>query len=954
MIHAGLRFTYLLPPLLGAMLTTVLLVVVLAKSAKDTSSRLFAVLLGSMTVWCLFTFAMRISPSEAAALPWEKALVAAALCVFVVYYHFTATYVRSRRRGVIAACYLLLAAFILLLAVTGLIIKDVTIASYGYAPVTGKLAGPFFATGFVLIMGGIVNLIRAYRASGSSDERNRLLYLALAVLFPLVGGGLDGFTDFPPAAIWANLIFCLICSVAILKYRLLDIRIVVRKSLAYLFISVLIGLPYAVLLIVLNQLLELQSQTWWVHILLILILAVFLRPLHSRAQTLVDRIFYRDRYNYLQALESFSRHTQSIGELDKLGATIVELVAGALRTKSACLLLASQRDGQFTLTASTGLTEPPPEAVIRAGSPLVRRLERSPDILNLKELDIAPQLQNLSLWERQRIASLDPGLFVPLLTMNKRLLGILVVGAKATGQSFSAEDTQMLRTLSRHLAVVLQNARLYEDALQSRRNLEAWLNSMTDCVVIIAPDSRIQFMNETASKQFGNWVGQPCPDTLAKLEEYTVSILQDHHRPHSEGNNRYVHEFAGREYEIAAAPLLNPERGLSVIHVLRDTSERKRMEEERRKLEQQAQISSRLVAIGEMASGIAHEINNPLTAVIGYAHLLLEQEVPESLRADLVMINEGAQRVSGIVNRLLTFARQHRPRRENLDINTIITTTLELYGYELKTSNIEVTAHLTDEEITTVADPGQLQQLFLNIIVNAEKEMKMAHNGGRLIIRSSCRQGWIRVSFRDNGPGIAPENLERIFDPFFSTREVGEGTGLGLSVCHGIVAEHGGRIYAESEQPGGTTFVIELPVVAAEETPSAAAALEQEKSVPGAKILVIDDERAIRELISQVLNNEGHRVTAVDSAENALAKLRNERYNLILMDMKMPGMSGIELYGHIEEIAGSLARRVVFITGDVMGEDTKQFFKEHNSPYIIKPFSIKKLKQDVNALLIDL
>ena len=243
MIHAGLRFSYLLPPLLGAVLTTVLLVVVLVKSAKDNSSRLFAALLGSMTVWCLVTFAMRASPNEAAALPWEKALVAAVLFVYFIYYHFTTTYVRARRRGITAYCYLLLLTFILILALTDLVIKDVTMASYGYAPVTGPLAGPFFAASFILIMGGMVNLIRAYRASGSSDERNRLLYLAVAGLFPLIGGGLDGFTDLPPAGIWANLIFCLICSIAILKYRLLDIRIVIRKSLAYLFISVLIGLP---------------------------------------------------------------------------------------------------------------------------------------------------------------------------------------------------------------------------------------------------------------------------------------------------------------------------------------------------------------------------------------------------------------------------------------------------------------------------------------------------------------------------------------------------------------------------------------------------------------------------------------------------------------------------------------------------------------------------------------
>jgi signal transduction histidine kinase/CheY-like chemotaxis protein len=951
MTASSFRLGYLLPPLLGVVLTVVLLFLVLAKSARDGRSRLFAVLLGSLGVWCLVTFGMRISPTAAAALPWEKALVVSALCVYVIYYHFTTTYVRKRKQGIVVFCYALLLTLVLLLALTDLVIEDVRTASYGYAPITGPLGGPAFGSSFVLIICGIVNLLRAYRASGSSDERNRILYLAAAGIFPLIGGGLDGFTDLPPAAIWANLIFCLICSVAILKYHLLDIRIVIRKSLAYLFMSVLIGLPYAALLMLLNSYLRLQSQTWWVHSLLILTLALILRPLHSRAQIWVDRVFYRDRYNYLQALERFSRHTQSISELDQLSTTIVELVTGALRTRCASLLLVSPQDGHFYLSASTDASSMSPAAVIREGSPLVRWLERSPNILSVKELDIAPQLQNLSLWERQRIASLDPGLFMPLLTVKNRLFGILVVGAKATDQSFSSEDTQMLSTLSRHLSMVLQNAQLYEDALQSRRNLEDWLNSMTDCVVIVSPDSSIQFMNETAIKHFGNWTGRPCPANLVKLAEYTAAILKHQQQPGSGNNNRCLHEFAGREYEIAAAPLLNPGRDLSVIHVLRDISERKRMEEERRKLEQRAQINSRLVAIGEMASGIAHEINNPLTAVIGYAHLLLEQDIPENLRADLVMINEGAQRVSGIVNRLLTFARQHRPQRVAVDVNTIIASTLDLYAYELKTSNIRVSSHLAGGELITVADPGQLQQLFLNIIVNAEKEMKIAHNGGRLTIRSRQQDGWIRVTFGDDGRGIPTENLERIFDPFFSTREVGEGTGLGLSVCHGIVSEHGGRIYAENVQPGGTTFIIELPVVRAETALPPTSALTEQRAVQGAKIMVIDDEQAIRELISQVLTKEGHRVTAVDNAEQALATLQIERYSLILMDMKMPGMSGMELYGRIQSIAESLARRVVFITGDVMGEDTKQFFEGHQVRYITKPFGIQKLKREINSLL---
>jgi PAS domain S-box-containing protein len=406
--------------------------------------------------------------------------------------------------------------------------------------------------------------------------------------------------------------------------------------------------------------------------------------------------------------------------------------------------------------------------------------------------------------------------------------------------------------------------------------------------------------------------------------------------------------------EATVSPLRNPKGEIIGFRgVGRDVTERKRAEEERRQLEQKAQVTSRLASVGEMAAGVAHEINNPLTGVIGYAQLLMDgKDIPSDIRRDLAAINEGAQRVASIVKRLLTFSRQVKPERRDVDINELIESTLALRAYHLRVNNIKVTIQLAPDLPETVADPGQLQQVFLNLVVNAETEMKLAHGKGKLLIKTEKVDNTIRISFKDNGPGIAKKNLERIFDPFFTTRALGQGTGLGLSLCHGIVAEHKGRIYAESKLGKGATFIMELPVVTEAEQPKPSEpVVEEPEKVAKARILVVDDEQVIRDFVKRVLAGEGYEVETVDNAGDALKKIEGKRYNLVLIDIKMPGMDGVELYRRIQKIAQSLARRVVFITGDIMGAATKKFLSETKAAHIDKPFNAEQLSREVNRAL---
>jgi signal transduction histidine kinase len=248
------------------------------------------------------------------------------------------------------------------------------------------------------------------------------------------------------------------------------------------------------------------------------------------------------------------------------------------------------------------------------------------------------------------------------------------------------------------------------------------------------------------------------------------------------------------------------------VAFIRDITERKQAEDRERQLQEELALSSRLASIGELAAGVAHELNNPLTAVIGYSERLLRNNYDRNTISSLEKINSEALRVSKVIDNLITFARRREPKREYSDINTIVRTALELRAYELKTSNIEVEVELAEDLPEVIADFHQIEQVFLNIILNAEQAMTETQNGGKLIIRTKRLKNSIRISFTDNGPGIPEENIDKIFDPFFTTRGNKDGTGLGLSICHGIVQEHDGKICARSKPGKGTTFNIEIPL----------------------------------------------------------------------------------------------------------------------------------------------
>jgi PAS domain S-box-containing protein len=530
---------------------------------------------------------------------------------------------------------------------------------------------------------------------------------------------------------------------------------------------------------------------------------------------------------------------------------------------------------------------------------------------------------------------------------------------KADGTEFPAElSTNVIKDASGKAIGLITIARDITERKQMERLFKTVTNSSPVGICIIQ-DGNFQMVNPQFQKLTGyseeELLGRDSLDLILADDRDTVrknAIKMLKGELSSPYQFRVVDKNGEYRWVMETVSSI-PYRGRrAILGNYMDITERRQTEERERQLEQELNLAGRLASIGQLAAGVAHEINNPLTGVIGFSHLMLSRDIPEDIKQDLQVIHSEAQRVAKIVENLLVFAHQRKTGREYVNINDIINRVLELRTYEMKVNNIEVEARLASELPLTIADAGQLQQVFLNIVLNAEHFMAKAHNRGRLVVKTEEVNGNIRASFTDDGTGISLENLDKIFNPFFTTKEVGKGTGLGLSICHSIITQHQGRIYAQSQLGKGATFVIELPIVAEPvQTGKAKETGKEPEKSPGAKILVVDDEKAILTFLSRLLTGWGHTVETINNADTALERLKTERYSLILLDIKLPGMSGIELYHHIEKTVPALTRRVMFITGDVMEGTTREFLEKSRAAHITKPLDIEALKKMINHAL---
>jgi two-component system NtrC family sensor kinase len=367
--------------------------------------------------------------------------------------------------------------------------------------------------------------------------------------------------------------------------------------------------------------------------------------------------------------------------------------------------------------------------------------------------------------------------------------------------------------------------------------------------------------------------------------------------------------------------------------------------------EQHLRRTERLASVGTLIGGVAHELNNPLHAIRNFAELmLLEKRDADDLEA-LQIIQREADRAAKVVSNLRLIARetQHKEaERTAVDLNDIVRHVLKVRRYSLETRNVEIREDLARNLPPVLANRSEIEQVVLNLVVNAEQAMQEQMEPRRLILRTRRTAEGASVYVVDSGPGIPPQHLERIFDPFFTTKSPGEGTGLGLSLAHSIVTEYGGEIHVDSEPGKGTAFRVDLPRAPTENRP------DRDAAVPAAptrslRILVVDDEDAIRRVSMRFLERLGHRVDAAAEGGEALRLLEQADYDVILSDLRMPGLGGEELFTRLREQGRGMERRLIFVTGDTASAQAARVTSEADVPVLVKPVPFEELVRAVES-----
>jgi signal transduction histidine kinase len=378
-----------------------------------------------------------------------------------------------------------------------------------------------------------------------------------------------------------------------------------------------------------------------------------------------------------------------------------------------------------------------------------------------------------------------------------------------------------------------------------------------------------------------------------------------------------------------------------------------RVEERTRQLLQMEKLS----AMGQLLAGVAHELNNPLTVVAGQALLLRDTPPGPAAIARAGKIATAADRCVRIVRNFLALARERPPERSRVILNRVVEDAVELLTYELRTSNVQVTLTLAPDVPTLWADPNQLHQVVVNLVANAHHALLTVPQNRelRLTTRAAAGNAGAELVVADTGSGIPPAVRDRIFDPFFTTKPPGQGTGLGLSLVHGIIQDHAGRIRVESEPGAGTTFTIDLPVGVPPVVVSAPAAatgfVPAAQSRDAQRILVVDDEGDVAELLVEILEADGFQVDRVGNGAEGLARLEQQTYDVILSDTQMPVLDGLAFFKEIERRYPALRRRIAFVSGDVLNAEKRAFVERAGVPLLAKPFDRDQVRQTVQRLL---
>lgn len=509
--------------------------------------------------------------------------------------------------------------------------------------------------------------------------------------------------------------------------------------------------------------------------------------------------------------------------------------------------------------------------------------------------------------------------------------------------------------------------------LEERRVRETIQNELSEGIVELNDDSRILRTNRTFEEMVGEpaerLLSRPLAEVLPESREAVAVLFRDAERGvdgpsaarvplgdrtlqlrlHRLNSRKAVGEaiVESRNRLVERYPkvrLATPEMFPGFVLLVQDVTEAVNAQKERDRFRESVARSQNMSALGHFVAGTAHELNNPLVGVLGYAELLRAQDLPGDARESLRKIADGASRCKAIVENLISFSRKSESERMEQSLNDLVMEAARECETRPGREGVEILTSLAEELPPVHANPAEILQALVAVMENAVRAAGEGSQSPRVHVRTRRNGRFLAVEVADNGRGIPETVLPRIFDPFFTTREVGQGRGLGLSVSYGIVKAHGGSVAARNVSTGGACVSISLPSAEAGSEESAGA------GVGGARILIVDDEPVVLELLTDILRGP-HTVETATNGREGLARTEEEAYDLIFLDIRMPDMSGRQLYEALAATRPALADRVIFTTGDIVQEDTRRFIEGTGQPCLAKPFSVDAVTEIVDRIL---
>jgi signal transduction histidine kinase len=581
-------------------------------------------------------------------------------------------------------------------------------------------------------------------------------------------------------------------------------------------------------------------------------------------------------------------------------------------------------------------------------------------------------------------------------------VGTLSIAAPL-GRTFDDAEIQLAEAFADQAALALEKTRLYDAAERERQQLsvlygiarqlvavpnteEVLSKIVEECARLLNADAAclrcLEGRELVVRAETGAAPGAVAPSRIAAHEGLSGAVVMTG-RPLVVENLatdiRYDPERQGTTCELdfqsfLGAPLTADTRILGTLNIFTKAKRRFRDDEiallsaladqaaialikaqltvERQRTEEALRQHEKLASMGQLLAGVAHELNNPLSVIIGSVQLLRHHVTSDAVRRGIARIGDAGQRCARIVNTFLSLARKQPEIRERVNLNAVIDDALELLGAQLRAANIGVVRNVEADLPEIWGDSHQLLEVVLNLASNARDAMLENHGCRELGVttRFNASRGQVTVEVSDTGPGIPEEVQRKIFDPFFTTKPVGQGTGLGLSVCHSIIERHKGTIRLVSRPGAGALFSMELPL----EARAAASAAPLAEPVPThpstvKSILVIDDDPAVASVVTDTLRADGHEVETAANGQLALAILRERSFDVILSDIVMPVLDGIGLYRELQATNPGLCGRVVFVTGDVVSPKTNEFLKSTTARSLAKPFLPEELRRLIRA-----